>query len=120
MIFKENVKYEEVKRLLIGKSSPLERMLDVAIFIPQFPNHYSVLARDPNDEQKLCLLNIWKDGTFMFDKKIFPLNRLRNMNGKNLIVTTFEKAPNVYKDENNQLTGYEARLFSLNTTMSNT
>ena len=119
MIFKENVKYEEVKKLLIGKSSPLERMLHVAIFVPQFPNHYSVLARHPNDEQKLCLLNIWKHGNFMFDTKIFPQNRLRNMNGKNLIATTFEKAPNVYKDENNQLTGYEARLFFFIITMSN-
>ena len=85
--------------------------LNVAIFVPQFPNHYSVLGRHPNDEQKLCLLNIWKHGTFMFDTKIFPLNRLRNMNGKNLIATTFERKPTVYRDETNQLTGYEANSF---------
>ena len=51
-------------------------MADVAIFNPQKEDHYSVLARNPANEDEIKLMNIWKDGKFMFDNVIYPKNRL--------------------------------------------
>ena len=51
-------------------------MSDVALYNPQKENHYTVLARNPANEDEIKLMNIWKDGKFMFDNVIYPKNRL--------------------------------------------
>ena len=107
MIFEENIRVNKVRKLLIGNGNFFEKILNVAIFVPQFENHFSVMARDPKDESKLTLMNIWKNGRFMFQANIFPSNRLRNLKGKTLRATSFERAPNVYKDQNGHWTGSE-------------
>ena len=51
-------------------------MADVAIFNPQKEDHYSVLARNPANEDEIKLMDIWKDGKFMFNNDVYPKNRL--------------------------------------------
>ena len=84
-------------------------MSDVALYNPQKEHHYTVLARNPANEDEIKLMNIWKDGKFMFENKIFPNNRLRDLHGKVLTATTFDRAPAVYKKDDGSWGGLEVR-----------
>ena len=107
IIFEKKVNIKDIKKILLSKGNLFAKIINISIFVYQSENHFLVVARDPDNEENLSLLNIWKNGQFMFDKKIFPTTRLRNMKGKTLRATSFDRAPNVYKDEYNQWTGSE-------------
>ena len=61
---------------MLEKGNFFEQVSDVALYNPQKENHYTVLARNPANEDEIKLMNIWKDGKFMFDNVIYPKNRL--------------------------------------------
>ena len=76
LILQEKSSVKEIKNLLIGKGNFFEQMADVAIYNPQAKDHYSVLARDPSNEDEIKLMDIWKNGNFKFGNAIYPKNRL--------------------------------------------
>ena len=61
---------------MLEKGNFFEQVSDVALYNPQKEHHYTVLARNPANEDEIKLMNIWKDGKFMFDNVIYPKNRL--------------------------------------------
>ena len=107
VVFQDNQSFETVKKLILGKGNFFAQMLHIAVFVPQAENHFSVLARNPDMEDEIKLMNIWKDGKFMFENKIFPNNRLRDLHGKVLTATTFDRAPAVYKKDDGSWGGLE-------------
>ena len=76
LILQEKSSINEIENLLIGAGNFFEQMADVAIYNRQAKDHYSVLARDPTNEDKIKCMDIWKNGNYMFGKAIYPKNRL--------------------------------------------
>ena len=72
----EKLSLKEVKTLLLGTGNFFEQMADVAIYNPQAKDHFSVLARDPSNEDEIKLMDIYKNGKYMFGNTIYPKNRL--------------------------------------------
>ena len=85
LILQEKSSIQEIKNILIGTGNFFEQMADVAIYNPQAKDHYSVLARDPANEDKIKCMDIWKNGNYMFGNTIYPKNRLTVSNTKNII-----------------------------------
>ena len=84
LVLQEKSSVQEIKNILIGTGNFFEQMADVAIYNPQAKDHYSVLARDPLDEDKIKCMDIWKNGSYMFGNTIYPKNRLTVSNIKKL------------------------------------
>lgn len=76
LVLQEKLSIKEVKTLLLGTGNFFEQMADVAIYNPQAKDHYSVLARDPSNEDEIKLMDIYKNGDYMFGNTIYPKNRL--------------------------------------------
>ena len=69
----------------MGTGNFFEQMADLAIYNLQGKDHYSVLARDPSNENKIKLMDIWKNGKYMFGNTIYPTNRLMVSNDNRTI-----------------------------------
>ena len=76
LVLQEKSSIQEIKNILIGTGNFFEQMADVAIYNPQAKDHYSVLARDPSNEEKIKCMDIWKNGNYRFGNTIYPKNRL--------------------------------------------
>ena len=63
-------------------------------------------------EKYLKLINIWRNGSFLWKWPLFPKSRLQNMGGKKLKATSFDYAPFIYK-ENSIYYGFEVRYIKV-------
>ena len=93
---------------LIITTSILDILAAYSLKLLLIGNKYSIFGRDPEVEKYLKLLNIWRNGSFIWKKPLFPKTRLQNMGGKKLKATSFDYAPFIYK-ENSIYYGFEVR-----------
>ena len=106
VIIVEKGSVKEIQSTLFDKSSPLQNVVDLTIALRRETHTFSFFGRDVQNEAKIMLMNIWKNGHFMWERNILPKNRLQNLQQKQLRATSFVYAPNIYK-ENNTYVGYE-------------
>ena len=106
IIIVENGSLKEIQSVLFNKDSFLQGVVDLTIALHRGNHTYSFFGRDVETESKIILLNIWKNGHFMWERNILPKNRLQNLQHKQLRATSFVYEPFIYK-ENNTYVGYE-------------
>ena len=106
VIIVENGSLNEIRSILFDRNNFLQEVVDLTIALHRGNHTYSFFGRDVETESKIVLLNIWKHGSFMWERNILPQNRLQNLQHKQLRATSFEYEPFIYK-ENNTYVGYE-------------
>ena len=94
LILQEKLSIQEVKNLIMGTGNFFKQMSDVVVYNYQAKDHYSALARDPSDEDKIKLMDIWKNGKYMFGNTIYPKNRLTVSNDYQNYKTSLVKNSN--------------------------
>ena len=115
VIVTENDDFDAVRSKLLSKKGLFKDVTNVAIVLKRSADDFSIFARN-HDKSEIVLTRIWKRGRYLYKKgPLFPTDKLTNLDGKLLKVTSFDLAPFVYKEspEDQEFTaGYEVRIFS--------
>lgn len=107
----QKIALNAVKQLLDMERGSLNKITELAIFVPQneAKTLYSAFARNPEDENAITLINQWS-GEFMRPAPVFPKNRYRTYNGRTLKATSFNYEPFIRKINETMFEGFEVQL----------
>ena len=98
------------KHALESKEGFLNDINDLVVVRQRSNMSFTIYNRDENTNSKAVAADIWQKGKSLLNHPIFVKNRLHNLYGKMLRITSFENPPKVYKshpDANTPDSGFE-------------
>ncbi len=113
LILKEQVFNKDVETSVLRNDGFFSKVLHLVIVVNDVsrPRRKLVFERDPNDESKVSVNNIWNGESFEHPRKeLFSNNRLTNFKKQQLTVTSFEYVPFYYQSDDGSRGGSEVNM----------
>ena len=109
IVFGEKLNTDQLEKLLLQNNN-YNNIIEIALFVPKEENAYSVFGRSLKNDNEIKILNIWKNGRYVWDSSVYPKGRMKNLKGNTIRATSFEYPPFNYRNsekENEEYQGME-------------
>ena len=97
IVFRKKISINQVDKILL-QNKDFANIIDIALFVPKGGNSISVFTRSLENDQELVVLNIWKNGAFIWNTPLYPKERISNLKGVAIKATSFNYPPVCYKE----------------------
>ena len=85
------------------------------MFVPRGINKYTIFGRSLENDKEVTVLNTWNNGEYSWNSFVYPKDRMKDLKGNAIRVTSFQYAPFTYKvnpeDENEEFQGMEVNKY---------
>ena len=111
LVFGEKMSINEMDTILL-QNKYFANIIDIALFVPKGGNSFSIVTRSLENDQELTVLNIWKNGDYIWNTPVYPKGRMSNLKGVAIKATSFNYPPVCYKEnpEDEEYQGLEVLL----------
>ena len=97
LVFGEKMSINQMDTILL-QNKYFANIIDIALFVPKGGNSFSIVTRSLENDQELMVLNIWKNGDYIWNTPVYPKGRMSNLKGIAIKATSFNYPPVCYKE----------------------
>ena len=110
-VFGKKISINQIDAILL-QNKYVVNIIDIALFVPKGGNSFSIVTRSLENDQELMVLNIWKNGDYIWNTSVYPKGRMSNLQGVAIKATSFNYPPVCYKEnpEDEEYQGLEVLL----------
>ena len=96
-VFGKKISINQMDTILL-RNKDFANIIDIALFVPKGGNSFSIVTRSLENDQELMVLNIWKNGDYIWNTPVYPKGRMSNLKGVAIKATSFNYPPVCYKE----------------------
>ena len=113
-VFGKKISINQMDAILL-QNKYVVNIIDIALFVPKGGNSFSIVTRSLENDQELMVLNIWKNGDYIWNTSVYPKGRMSNLQGVAIKATSFNYPPVCYKEnpEDEEYQGFEVHTVFL-------
>ena len=97
LVFGEKISINQIKAILL-QNKDFVNITEITLFVPKGGNSFSIITRSLENDQELMVLNIWKNGDYIWNTPVYPKGRMSNLKGVAIKATSFNYPPVCYKE----------------------
>ena len=116
IVFGEKLGNNQIEEILI-QNEKFKNIIEISLFVPKGGKVFSVFGRSLENDKEITLLNVWKNGRYIWSSSVYPKGRMHNLKGTAIKATSFQFPPFNYKEnperEDEEYAGVEVCIYDL-------